>query len=520
MKHEQENNRDEMMLGNETKINSCGTTNEIAPCKSKPKVRSKKKIGCLIALCTPIALVILVILIVCVIGTIGDIRRMRDVFVFKYIEQEDAYHITGVFGSKDYSHLEIPATYKGKKVTEITGIGEDCPSLESIEIPNTVTCIGSSAFEGCAKLTAVQLPSGIKEIGGQAFMGCSKLTSVRLPDGIEEIGQEAFAHCESLTELVIPSSVKQIGDGIVSFCPSLSVLKIDKDGNEKYISSNNCIFEISTSNRDPQKILVAGCKTSVIPNDFDVAEIGGYAFFGCVELSEIEIPNTVTSIGNSAFAYCYKLENISFSNGIKELGERCFYKCISLEEVRLPSEIERIEQKGIFAYCSNLTTVYIPSNLSFIANGSLFMGCTSLNNYVVSPDNLGFYSAEGCLLTRDGGLLSGNNDGIMPMDGRVKSIAAYAFAGRTNCVNVVLPKDVDNIQDNVFEACTNLKSIVISAPEFYIGGEVFKDCDGLEHIFVFASKPQGTWHDEVILKKQIVYFKDEWHYVDGMPTLK
>ena len=73
--------------------------------------------------------------------------------------------------------------------------------LTSIEIPNSVTSIGGSAFEGCTGLTSVEIPSSVTSIGGSAFEGCTGLTSVEIPSSVTSIGMGAFWECSGLTSI-------------------------------------------------------------------------------------------------------------------------------------------------------------------------------------------------------------------------------------------------------------------------------------------------------------------------------
>ena len=67
-----------------------------------------------------------------------------------------------------------------------------------------------------------------------------------------------------------------------------------------------------------RKILVLGCKSSVIPADGSVTSIGYRAFSGCSGLTSIEIPNSVTSISSYAFEGCSSLTSIEFTGTIEQ----------------------------------------------------------------------------------------------------------------------------------------------------------------------------------------------------------
>jgi hypothetical protein len=65
----------------------------------------------------------------------------------------------------------------------------------------------------------------VNAIAQMAFSNnCSTLTSVVIPDSIKSIGDEAFYGCSSLTEITIPDGVTSIGDGAFAGCPSVRVL--------------------------------------------------------------------------------------------------------------------------------------------------------------------------------------------------------------------------------------------------------------------------------------------------------
>ena len=89
-------------------------------------------------------------------------------------------------------HLVIPSAYQGSPVTIIGSSAFQDSGLTSITIPDSVTSIGSTAFQDCSGLTSITIPDGVTSIGNYAFIGCTSLTSVTIPSSVISIGYNAF----------------------------------------------------------------------------------------------------------------------------------------------------------------------------------------------------------------------------------------------------------------------------------------------------------------------------------------
>ena len=235
-------------------------------------------------------------------------------------------------GCSDLTSITIPDS--------VTSIGNwafsGCSGLTSVTIPDSVTSIGALAFYGCSGLTSVTIPfvgekldgtentrfnyifgivvpyslkevviTGGKNIDNDAFWRCRGLKSITIPNSVTSIGSSAFRGCTGLTSVTIPDSVTSIGKYAFSECSGLTSMVVE-DGNPVYHSAGNCLIETAT------KTLIAGCKTSVIPDDGSVTSIGDWAFSDCSGLTSITIPDSVTSIGDRAFFYCSGLTIINF----------------------------------------------------------------------------------------------------------------------------------------------------------------------------------------------------------------
>ena len=126
---------------------------------------------------------------------------------------------------------------------------DGCSGLTSVEIPSSVTSIGYSfgsyAFDGCSGLTSVTFEEGsrLESIYSSTFRGCSGLTSVEIPSSVTRIGSDAFYGCSGLTSVEIPSSVTRIGSYAFSGCSGLTSVTFGDisgwyvDGSENNIGS-------------------------------------------------------------------------------------------------------------------------------------------------------------------------------------------------------------------------------------------------------------------------------------------
>ena len=181
------------------------------------------------------------------------------------------------------------------------------------------------------------------------------------------------------------------------------------------VTIGNLVYSLDT---DTKVATVTGYDSSnkptdvVIPNtieyggkNYSVTTIGQWAFYSCISLASIDIPNSVTTIGEGAFKSCNSLASISVAsdnpnyigidgvlfnkdktmiviypagkdgsvytipNSVTTIGEYAFASCTSLASVNIPNSVTTIGELA-FASCNSLTSVNIGESVTTIGDGA------------------------------------------------------------------------------------------------------------------------------------------------------
>ena len=237
----------------------------------------------------------------------------------------------------------------------LTGLTEAGKSAEIIEIPETyngvtITSIGDGAFNRCTGLKSVTIPDSVTDIGSSAFSGCTGLTSVTIPDSVTSIGSYAFYNCTGLIGITIPNSVTSISDDAFSGCTKLQYNTYD---NAQYLGNaqNPYLVLVQATAKDITSCAIHA-STRVIYNS---------AFYGCTGLTNITIPDSVTSIGVLAFYDCTGLTSITIGNGVTSIGWSAFEGCTGLKSITFTGTIAQwnaISKGSDWNYSTGAYTVH------------------------------------------------------------------------------------------------------------------------------------------------------------------
>ena len=213
--------------------------------------------------------------------------------------------------------------------------------------------------------------------------------------------------------------------------------------------------------------------------------VGDYLFYQWKKLEEVLLPASITEIGDMALSYCKALSEIVIPKNVKKIGMMAFESCSNLASVDLPDGLQELELMS-FAYCTSLRSFSIPKGVKEIES-SAFSGCKLLSEFFVDEDNPWFAAYDGVLYTKNMrklvrcpmGLYS---EAFQIPDG-VEEIGDDAFQYCKNIKRFYLPESVRKIGSSAFSNCL-MSNIKIPEKVYQIDMMAFENCDSLESFII------------------------------------
>ena len=321
-------------------------------------------------------------------------------------------------------------------------------------------------FDACADLEEVILPASVKKIGAYVFRDCASLENVVM-DGVELIGKQAFMNT-GLKNLALPGTMKQFGDDAFRNCANLQTIAINSNVTSygKYVFAECPLLAEVTIGGGATKLgdyMFYGCaalKTATLPGT--VTYLGRYTFQGS-GLTEIDLSalTQLTCFGTSAtscstsavsyvFADCKDLTRVVLPDSLTKIGGYAFYGCESLTDINLGNVV----QFNDFALAgTSIGSVTLSSALTHVGAG-VFAGCANVEEIAVRAGSTGYRSVSGVLYDEDNAIVA-YPSGKVP-EGGILTIAADmgvgegAFAGCTGISEVIIEEGITVIGDYAF----------------------------------------------------------------------
>lgn len=275
-------------------------------------------------------------------------------------------------------------------ITEsITAIEDEAfanTSLTAINIStSTLKTIGAFAFKN-SKIISIVLPASVESMARGVFYGCTALENADLSaTKLTALADETFYENVKLTKIKLSASITSLGVNAIAKCALLA--EIEADGiseltvlNGKFASGleDTLWYKADKAEeKDEDTALVLGSvlvkyvvgknafnvltetgkMTVVVPDGITVIAYRAFADAGVKDVTEIELPESVTEIGEYAFVGCVALTSIQLGGNVKIIGARAFANLMSLKTAVLPDGLEKIGDEAFMgtALCTEVT---------------------------------------------------------------------------------------------------------------------------------------------------------------------
>ena len=369
-----------------------------------------------------------------------------DDFTYTLIDEYSKVQILSYIGSD--ADVVIPDRIDNKKVTSIADSAFREKSITSVVFGQYVESIGNYAFYSCQSLNELDFSkSSVKTIGDYAFTVCKSLESIEFPDSLESVGYGAFsAYTDGYYGSYVASSLKSVKFG----------------GGLKSIESY-AFYE----NRALNTVKFTGDALTSI----------GYRSFYNTDITELDLSGANASIGTSAFSNCNSLRTVKLS-GVNTIESGAFYGCDELVNLEMSDTLTTIEESA-FCSCTSLKTVIFSDSVTTIADGS-FTDCTGLESVTIGK---GCTSVTASAFTRNVNLVkfdvSEDNESYTSVDGVLynKEKTAVVCYPKSLSGEYVIPDTVTSIEKAAFENCNKLTKITIGSGVETVNPYAFNQCN-------------------------------------------
>ena len=208
--------------------------------------------------------------------------------------------------------------------------------------------------------------------------------------------------------------------------------------------------------------------------EYGIQQTGYHAFSYFPNLTEVQLPETVTVMNGYAFAGCESLRSIALPSKLTAVNAYTFYQCTNLESIQLPDTLQTIGTLA-FSGCSNLRISSFPENTAILQ--SAFQNCTSLSALDLINCTIWQDAFRGC---------SGLETVVIDGSG---SIGQAAFMACTALRSVELNKTTA-LGTSAFSGCTSLETVHLPVSLKTISNQAFQNCTAIQDVYYAGTASQ------------------------------
>ena len=375
-----------------------------------------------------------------------------------------------------------------------------CTDLTTVSLPSTLKTIMMYAFEASG-LREVVIPEGVELIGDQAFNGCDSLHKVSLPSTLQTLGESEFAYCEALDTIITYMTTPTEINNDMFFNVNFAACKlfVPKASLALYKEAQRWNYFDNILPLDALNPIEVDGLYFALDDDNKTATLvaGEFQYRGDIVIPDSIQSNgetyVVTEIYDNAFYRCLGLKSVSLPNGLKRIGDEAFLYCTGLHSVVLPESLESIGKEA-FYICSSITSINLPDNVKEIG-AEAFSGCQitepfyNKHCFALMPRTYkGAYTVQDGIETIVGGaFLDCSYLTAITFPTSLKKIghSAFWYAGLTE---VVIPEGVERIEWSAFGNCTELHKAILPSTLKELQFEAFY-CEKLDTVVANMETP-------------------------------
>ena len=361
----------------------------------------------------------------------------------------------------------------------------------SVEGPMGTWTQGSQPwYKHRASITSIVFSQATSHITSYAFSDLYNVKEIVIPNSVEAIDDYAFIGCSSAELIDIPISVATWGTKVFNGCVNVSTIITQ---NQTDINKDASLWDATVGS----SAQASGKEVKLIVNS---KSIGQYAFYGLSTVTDVTIPDSLSSIndyafygfvspfslnltaaskiGEKAFYGCTGVTKINLPVA-KEIGAEAFYGCTAAKEINAPAATSI--GNSAFENCSAAEKIYIgAANITWGSEGRYFAGCTSCTELFLG--NINFPNNKSVMQN-----LGRGKEVHMTLGKNISTISTlhetYVGSGMGKVtLDLEENSQLSNVAANAFKDTSYLKEVDFSNSEknMTFGANAFNNCANIE----------------------------------------